>query len=140
MSKMGRPTIMESTELTIEQVKLIMLDHAVSGGFLATLPAQIWKKTNVMVSLSYIEKIKEDDFLRAKAVAKALCGEYWNSMMLQAAIPSAVWIFIAKNVMEWRDYKDVKIESNQSITTQDISVEEAKKELERLKLEIAENV
>lgn len=131
---------MEITDLTIDQIKTIMLDHAAKGGFLATLPAQIWRITGVMVSCSYLDKIRDDDFLRTKSVAKGLCGEYWNAMMLQAAIPAAVWKFIATNVMDWREHKDVKIDSINTNVNVETSPEESRKELEKLKAEIAERV
>lgn len=138
--QMARPTILQSTDLTLEKISEIMLEYSAQGRFFQQLPAFIYQETKVKVSMRWLENIQDEEFVRTKSIAFAQCSAYWTEMMLQSAIPAAVWIFIQKNVVGWRDMKDVRMDAVQSITTQDISVEDARKELDRLKNEIAEKV
>lgn len=137
MSKMGRP--LKEIEISLEEIIILMVAHAKGGGFLCNLPAYIHKNTSKVVSNSYLDHIQDEHFLQTKSLAKAYCSEYWTEQAHLHGIPSAMWIFIQKNVAGWRDMKDVKIDAVQSVMTTD-SAEELRKENERLRAEIAEQV
>jgi hypothetical protein len=136
MAKVGRP--LKQEEITFEELATLMISHATKGGFIATLPAYVYEKTGICMSMSYIEKIKDEEFLRAKSVAKAVCADYWTKRVEMYGLSPSVWVFVMKNVANWRDMKDVKIESNNTNT--EVSADDARKELDKLKAEIAEKV
>lgn len=135
MSKMGRPKIEE--ELSTKEIIEIMLEHATKGGFLFQLPMRIYVKTDVMVSLSYLDKIKDPDFLRAKTISRGFCASYWVDELQKASISPSFVIMVMKNVGDWRDHREVKLESSSTVT---MDADGARKELQRLKDEIAESV
>lgn len=127
----GQPPKLE--QISIDKICEIMLTASKRGSFFQQLPAEIWLQTGVKVSMSWLEKIQDDEFLRTKSVAMAICSKYWGEMMAQAAIPSACWIFIAKNVMKWTDNKEIKIEAQVDQTVDKISDAERKARIERIK-------
>lgn len=127
----GQPSKLE--EISIDKICEIMIQAAMRGSFFQQLPAEIWMETKVKVSMSWLEKLKDDEFLRTKSVAMAICSKFWTEMMSQAAIPAACWVFIAKNVMKWTDNREVKLEASIESTIDKVSFEERKARIERIK-------
>lgn len=137
MAKMGRPAKIE--ELSLEELKTLMLHHATKGGFICNLPAEVYLKTGIVMSRSYIYKIKDEDFIHTMDVARSLCSSFWTDEMHKASAPWGAWKYIQANIAGWREHKEVKIEASQNIVTTNTE-DEARKELERIKAEVAEQV
>lgn len=129
-NKGGRPK--KDEEISTDEIIEIMIEAAMRGGFFQQIPYEIYREKKIMVSLSYLEKIKDDTFLRAKSVAFAMCTKYWTELMCQAAIPAAVFIFIMKNVGKWTDNREIKIDA--AVETSDkTSDAERKARIEKIK-------
>lgn len=120
--KIGRPR--KEEDISLETITELMLKFSKKGGFFTSLPAFIHSETGEFVSLSYLDKIKDPEFLRSKSIAFGYCADYWTEQMHQAAIPSAVWIFIKKNVSGWRDNKNVTIDARVDQVNSDKESEE----------------
>lgn len=135
-SKFGRPK--KSEEISLDTIIEIMLESATRGSFFCNLPAEIYLETKVMVSLSYLEKLKDEEFLRARSVASGVCFKYWTEVASQAAIPCNMWVFIAKNVAKWSDNKNVTIDGNldQTITEHKESKEERTARFKKMLAEV----
>lgn len=129
--KLGRPR--KSEEISLDTISEIMLEAASRGSFFQQLPYEIYKEKKIKVSISYLEKIKDEEFMRTKSVAFAMCSKYWTEMMAQAAIPSAVWIFIQKNVAGWRDQKEIAVSDADLDKKTDMDAPERKARIELIK-------
>lgn len=128
---MGRPP--KSNELPLEKIIEIMLKSAKRGSFFQQLPYEIWSETGISVSLSYLEKIDDPTFYGPKSVAFAMCSKYWTELMAQAAIPSAAFIFIMKNVAKWTDNKNIVVADADIEKKSEVSQEERKARIELIK-------
>lgn len=129
-NKGGRPK--KDEEISIDEIISIMLESSKSGRFFCNLPGQIYIEKDVMLSLSYLEKIKDDRFLRARSVSAAICSQYWTEMCAQAAIQTSMWKFVMANVVKWSDNTNVVVEA-QVETTDKQSNEERIARIERIK-------
>lgn len=128
----GQPPKLERIEdLTMEMICDIMVRSARKGSFFCNLPAKIHEETDCVVSMSWLEKQQDEEFLRSKSLAFAYCSQYWDEQMHLSGVPSAAWIFIKKNVSGWVDRKEVTAQVNQTIT--DNSEDKAKAKLDEIK-------
>ena len=97
----GRPSNIE--EISLDELKALMLNHAAKGGFISNLPAEIYLKTGICVSRAYIYTIKDKEFIDTMDVAKSLCSQWWTEQMSLAAAPWGAWKFIQMNVSKRAD-------------------------------------
>jgi hypothetical protein len=130
----GRPR--KEEEISIEEICEIMLKYGKIGGFYTSLPAFIHKETDILLSRSYLDKLKDPDYLRTKSVAMAYCSDYWTEQAHLQGIPSAMWKFIMQNVSDWRDNKTVILDAK----VESIAQEPEQDRLDRVKTMISEVV
>lgn len=132
----GRPK--KTEEISIDKICEIMLEAASRGSFFQQLPYEIYKETKVKLSHSWLDKQKDEEFLRTKSIAMAMCTKYWTEMISQAAIPAAMWVFIMKNVGNWRDQKEIAVSDADLDKKTELDSGERKARIELIKKMAAE--
>lgn len=138
MAKTTRPTAgqpKKAEDLPLDQIISIMLRHSVKGGFLCTLPTAIYNETEIVVSNSYINKIKDSEFLQTKELAKSNCFEYWTAYTAVGSVPPMMWKHISKNVMDWVDNKTITIDAKIETTE---NPEDKQRHIDEMKMMVRE--
>lgn len=130
-NKGGRPK--KDEEISIDEIIDIMIDSSKSGRFFCNLPGQIYMEKNIMVSLSYLEKIKDERFLRARSVSAAICSQYWTEMAAQAAVQTGMWKYIMSNVVKWSENNTVQVSDADLDKKTDMDAPERKARIELIK-------
>lgn len=121
MSKMGRPP--KTSEISLEKIIEIMMEAAEQGWFFQQLPAEIYEKTGVKVSMSHLEGIRDEEFLRSKDIAFSKCTKFWTAQMMIATVHQSVWFKVMHHVGKWQDTKHVVL---------DATVEKTENEAQRI--------
>jgi len=131
--RMGRPP--KTDEISLEKIQEIALDYSKMGKFWFELPAAIHAETGVKCSHSWLDSIKDEDFLGTKSLCFAYCVSYWSKQIQLGGVPSAVFIFVMKNVAKWNDNKSITLDAN--VETKD-NPDKARQNIEAIKAMLAE--